>query len=107
MSASQRRKGQVGEREVAAILTDQLGWVVNRTLNQTRDGGHDIETGCFRWEVKRRAKIAVHEFMQQAVASCADEGTPVVVMRGDGKDWLVMMRLEDILPLIRDQLAQR
>ncbi len=107
MSASQRRKGQVGEREIAAILTDQLGWVVNRTLNQTRDGGHDIETGQFRWEVKRRAKLSVYAFMEQAQKSCEKEGTPVVVMRGDGEEWLVMMRLDDILPLIRDQLSQR
>ena len=40
MSASQRRKGQQGEREAAAELTDQLGLIVKRRLGQERDGGH-------------------------------------------------------------------
>ena len=105
MSASQRRKGANGENELARILSDNFGRIVKRTLGQARDGGHDIETPPFRWEVKRRAKLAVYDFIEQAAEACQDGATPVVAMRADGKGWLVLMRLEDALPLIRGELT--
>jgi Holliday junction resolvase len=107
MSASQRRKGAAGERELANLLSEQLGWVVTRKLGQARDGGDDIQTGKFKWEVKRRKRLSVYEFMDQIEKACGTNDIPVVAMRADGKNWLVMMRLEDILPLIRDELPQR
>jgi Holliday junction resolvase len=107
MSASQRRKGAAGERELAAILTEHLGWAVTRKLGQARDGGDDIQTGQFKWEVKRRKKLAVYEFVEQIEKACGPNDTPVVAMRADGKGWLVMMKLEDILPLIRGELPER
>jgi Holliday junction resolvase len=108
VSRSQRVKGAAGERELAGILTDALGFVVKRTLGQARDGGHDIETGRFKWEVKRRKKLAVYEFMDQINVACENtQSTPVVAMRADGKEWLVMMKLEDALMLIRNELPQR
>jgi Holliday junction resolvase len=107
VSASQRRKGAAGERELAGILTEQLGWVVSRKLGQARDGGDDIQTGKFRWECKRRAKLSVYEFMDQIQAACRPGDIPVVAMRADGKDWLVMMRLEDAVPLIRNELPEK
>lgn len=105
MSAHQRRKGAAGERELAAILTDTLGWSVTRKLGQARDGGDDIQTGKFRWEVKRRKAIAVYEFMEQIEAACQAGDVPVVAMRADGKGWLVLMRLDDALPLIQGELG--
>lgn len=109
MSASQRRKGANGENELAHILSDHLGMVVKRTLGQARDGGHDIQTGRFKWEVKRRAKIAVYDFMEQVEEACqeAQNETPIVAMRADGKRWLVMMRLEDFLPMLSGEMPQR
>ncbi len=106
MSGMSRLKGKKGEREVANILSEQLGLVVRRKLGQARDGGHDLtQTGRFAWEVKRRARISVHEWVDQAVAACGPHDTPVVACRGDGKEWLVVMRLEDALPLIRGELG--
>jgi Holliday junction resolvase len=107
MSRSQRQKGAAGERELAGILTEQLGWVVSRKLGQARDGGDDIQTGKFRWECKRRAKLSVYEFMDQITAACGPGDVPVVAMRGDGKGWLVMMKLEDAMPLIRGELSEK
>ena len=101
-----RRKGAGGEREVCEILNQELGWAVKRNLSQTRDGGYDIEIAQFRIEVKRRKKLMVHEFMAQAEKS-AGESTPVVLMRADGEEWLLMMKLSDAMPLIRDALPQR
>lgn len=107
MSASQRRKGAAGERELATILSEQLGWVVSRNLGQARDGGDDLTIGKFRVEVKRRKRISVYEFVEQVEATCGPNDVPIVAMRGDGKKWLVLMRLEDALPLIRNELPQR
>jgi hypothetical protein len=107
MGASQRRKGAAGERELANLLSEQLGWICKRNIGQARDGGDDITTGRFRWEVKRRKGIAVHEWVEQAVRASGPSDIPVVACRGDGKGWLVVMRLEDALPLIRGELPQR
>lgn len=107
MSASQRNKGAKGEREVANLLSEQLGWVVRRNIGQARDGGDDLTIGQFRVEVKRKKGIAVHAFMDQAAAACGPNDVPMVVMRGDGKGWLVMLRLEDAVPLIREALPER
>jgi hypothetical protein len=105
MGKSQRTKGAAGEREVCHILRESLGVEASRNLTQTREGGCDIEVGRFNFEVKRRKGIAVHDFMDQAVKSVGDsDRTPVVVCRGDGKEWLCIMRLDDALPLIGNEL---
>lgn len=104
MGASQRRKGAAGERELAQILSEQLGWVVKRNIGQARDGGDDITVGKFRFEAKRRKGIAVHEWVDQVVRASGPKDVPVVVCRGDGKEWLVVMRLTDAIPLIRGEL---
>jgi len=105
MSKMQRTKGAAGERELAEILTATLGRKVSRKLGQARDGGDDIQTGQFKWEVKRRARLSVYEFLEQVEAACKDNDTPIVAMRGDHKGWLVLMRLEDVLPLIQGELV--
>lgn len=104
MGASQRRKGAAGERELAQILSEQLGWVVKRELGQPRDSGADLHICQFRVEVKRRKAIAIHEWMDQAGAACGPAHVPMVACRADGKEWLVVMRLTDAIPLIRGEL---
>lgn len=105
MGKSQRTKGAAGEREVCHILRESLGVEASRNLTQTREGGCDIAVGRFNFEVKRRKNIAVHDFMDQAVRSVGESGrTPVVVCRGDGKDWLCIFRFADALPLIGNEL---
>ena len=105
MGKSQRTKCAAGEREVCHIIREVLGVEVHRNLTQTREGGCDIEVGRFNFEVKRRKSIAVHEFMDQAIKSVGgSDRTPVVVCRGDGKEWLCIMRLDDALPLIGNEL---
>jgi hypothetical protein len=85
MSASERRKGAAGENELAKILTEQLGWAVKRNIGQARDGGDDITTGQFRWEVKRRKGIAVHEWVEQAVRASGPGDIPVVQIDRGGQ----------------------
>jgi hypothetical protein len=45
--------------------------------------------------------------MDQITAACGPGDVPVVAMRGDGKGWLVMMKLEDAMPLIRGELSEK
>lgn len=105
MSKSERNKGASGEREVCHILADNLGISVNRNLSQTREGGCDIVCGPFNLEVKRRKSIAVYEWMDQAAASCeVSKQKPVVICRADGKKWLVIMTLQDWMPLAGNEL---
>lgn len=103
MSKSQRAKGAAAEREIAALMTDHFGQIVKRKLGAARDGGDDIEVGPFSIEVKRRAKIAVTAFMEQAWENCGDK-TPVVMMREDGGQWLVMFPAEAAFKLMRNEL---
>ena len=42
MTAMQRRKGQRGERELFALLSDRLGTVVRRNVDQARKGAQDL-----------------------------------------------------------------
>jgi hypothetical protein len=105
VSAMQRRKGASYEREVCGVLSDSLGRVVTRNLGQARDGGDDITLGRFRIECKRRNRIASEAFLKQCEACCKPGETPLVVLRGDGGESMVLMRLADFLPLLGNELA--
>lgn len=104
MSASQRTKGASYERELCRYFTAELGMPVKRNLDQVRDGGNDITVGPFRFEAKRRASLSVYKWMDQAVEATGQGGKPAVLCRGDGRETLVIMRLEDFMPLLRGEL---
>ena len=95
-----RRKGHDGEREVAALLRQALGIEVARNLQQTRDGGHDIEVAGFALEIKRASVVTeakVARWWQQALDQADRAGlTPVLVFRADRQPWRVRMRLSDV-----------
>jgi len=99
-----RAKGAAGERELAALLSDQLGFVVKRNLGQARDGADDLTVQHFRLEVKRQETLRIDEWSKQ-VESCAQPGEiPVLAYRRNGQPWRVCLRLEDFIPMMRDQL---
>lgn len=101
---SARNKGAAGERELAALLSDQLGQVVKRKLGQARDGGDDIQVGRFRIEVKRRERLQVVEWCEQVEACAAAGEVPVLAFRRNGEPWRVVLRLDDFIPLMRGEL---
>ena len=97
-----KRRGDSGEREVAFLLQDYLGIDVKRKLGQARDSGHDIDLEPFSVEVKRRKKVGgLYQWLGQAIAQ-----TPVVMLRADGKGWLVTMYLEDWIRLAREEICE-
>jgi hypothetical protein len=103
VSASQRRKGQVGERECAKLLAEEFGATCKRTLDQPRDGGCDIHLPPFGVEVKRRKTLGLHAWMKQA-EKAAGQGIPMVMCRGDGNDWLVVLRFKDAAKWMREEM---
>lgn len=99
-----RAKGAAGERELAALLSEHLGFVVKRNLGQARDGADDLTVQHFRLEVKRQETLRIDEWSKQ-VESCAQAGeVPVLAYRRNGQPWRVCLRLEDFIPMMRDQL---
>ena len=105
MSAYQRRKGQGFEREISGYLSERLGRVVKRKLGQARDSGDDIQVGKFRIECKRRASLAVYAWLEQCIAACGTD-VPIVIARGDGKEAIAILRLDDLVPLIAGELGE-
>lgn len=111
MAKLSRTRGSSYEREVCAELSAVMGQRVVRILGQARDSGGDIYTPPFLWECKRRRAFTGYTFMEQAVASCAlhkertgEDATPIVAIRGDGEESLVIMRMRDALPLLQGEI---
>jgi hypothetical protein len=105
MGASQRRKGAIAERELAALLADALGVTVKRKLGAARDGGDDIQVGRYRIEAKNHARLAIPEWLRQAEASCTELGdVPIVAFRRPGGRWYVVTALDDWMPLMREEV---
>lgn len=99
-----RQKGAAGEREIAGILSDELGFVVTRNLGQARDGGDDLTIQKFRIEVKRQERLQVMAWCEQVEKTCRAGDVPVVAFRQNGKPWKIVLRLDDFIPMLRDQL---
>jgi Holliday junction resolvase len=100
-----RNKGAAGERELAAILTDKLGFVVQRKLGQARDGGDDIQIGKYRIEVKRRERVQVDQWAEQVEQAAGESDVPVVVYRRNGQPWRVVVPLEWFIEQVRETLG--
>lgn len=107
MGLRQRQRGAETEREVCKIVTEKTGWQTNRILGQARDGGADIRLARWVLEVKRRKSIAVYEWVDQVSKAAAPYEVPVVVCRGDKREFLVVQRLDDWLDLVKPQLPDR
>lgn len=105
-----RAKGCRGERELAAYLTGK-GHPSHR--GQQFAGGHDSpDVICesldnFHLECKRTERLNLYAAMDQAIRD-ADQKTPVVAHRRNRGEWLAIIRLDDLLNLIRrcDTLSQ-
>ena len=106
MGKLQRQRGASYEREIVKDLADNLGVKTRRNLTQYQVSGEgDLIVGNYVIECKRRRKIAVYEFMEQAEASCASHQTPIALMRADGKNTLALMRWSDFMKLLGNELT--
>lgn len=100
-----RNKGHGYEREIVHLLRSLTDLPVSRNLDQVRDGGGDIPLPPFMFECKRRARMSIYDWVDQAATAAAKQQLkPVVVCRGDHRENLVIMRLDDFLPLLQAAL---
>jgi len=99
-----RNKGASAERELAAMLSDELGYPIKRKLGQAREGGDDIQVENYRLEVKRREKLAIESWCKQ-VEEVAEPGEwPVVVFRRSGQKWRAVVPIELLIKAMREKL---
>lgn len=99
-----RNKGARGERELAEMLTNELGFDVKRKLGQARDGGDDVQVGKFRIEVKRREKLAIEAWCKQVEAATQPGEVPVVAFRRNGEPWRAVVPMAWMIAAMREEL---
>ena len=95
MSAMQRRKGASAERELFRLLSDELGTVVRRNVDQARKGGADgLEVDGWAIEVKRHESGFRAEWWAQAVAQATStDRWPALAYRASRQPWRVRVWL--------------
>lgn len=117
MSASQRRKGAVGERELFKLLSDELGVCVRRNVDQARSGGADcIDLPGFSIECKRREMLSRPTWWKQTVEQATKVGSePICFYRQSRKPWRALIlsmygykdvSWEEAMDHCRDKLAR-
>lgn len=107
MPASSRRKGVVGEREVAALWRDR-GFTVRNLEGQ---GDHLLipDVTLDRWsnrplsihqEVKRQERIRIIEWLRQAADEVEPGAIPVVTFRPSRSPWYSALPTEQLIELV-------
>ena len=97
-----RRKGAVGEREIAKYLREH-GFNEARRGQQFKGGADSPDvvglTG-FHIEVKRVERLDLNAAMEQSIRDSAPDEKPIVVHRRNNDYWKVTMRLDDFMEVI-------
>ena len=97
-----KRKGAVGEREVAKILRDH-GFDARRTAQfcgNTGDAADVIGLDGFHIEVKRAETTKIWDWIAQAERDHKAGTVPLVVFRKNGEKWKVCMDFEEFLNIL-------
>ena len=104
MRKNSKIKGKVGELEASKLLTQILGIQLRRSqqFKGTAESA-DIEPVDDEWnlhfEIKRSESVLglkTYAAVEQAVNECG-ENVPVVMSRRNHKDWLIVIRAEDMI----------
>jgi Holliday junction resolvase len=94
LSASQRRKGAAAEREFLRELGGELGELLTRNLQQTREGGADcLAVKGWAIEIKRQEALSRPAWWRQAVEQADRAGAqPMLAYRRNREPWRVWIR---------------
>lgn len=89
MGKMSRDKGARGERELFDLLSEHLGFVVRRNVDQARAGGADgVEIPGWAIEVKRRESLSLPSWWRQTVEQAIASGRkPILFYRRNGERW--------------------
>ena len=96
-----KQKGKQGELQFVHLLKDN-GYDAHRSQQYSgANADADVESDLpFHFEVKRVEKLNIDKAMQQAIND-SDERAPVVAHRKNRKDWLITMRFDDWIKLVK------
>lgn len=97
-----RRKGAVGERELAAVLRSHGFTGAKRGQQRSGLEQADVVDGPKGWhlECKRVERLNVFEAFRQATRDAPPGTVPMVATRRSGEEWLAVVELDVLLALI-------
>lgn len=108
MGARERRKGAAGERELRAKLAELLPgypWERSAPMQAGNEGHGDVDGHPMLHIECKRGKATPQSALKQALAENAKRLIPrilaVAITRQDRGAWMVSMRLEDFMELVR------
>ena len=109
MPINSRTKGATGERELAKKLTETFGCEARR--GQQFKGGADspdVVTSLdgVHFECKRVERFNLYKALDQATRD-AGENVPVVCHRQSRKDWVLVVKLDDVNRLVDKIIENR
>lgn len=108
MPINSRQKGAAAERELANILKEH-GYDAHR--GQQFHGGGDspdvVGLPGYHIEAKRVEAFALYPALDQASRDAAAGRVPIVVHRRNSREWVVVIRLDDFLPVVKRAETQK
>lgn len=100
MAINSRRKGAVGERELAAILRE-YGYESAKRGQQYCgiNGNADVVDALpnIHIEAKRVERLNIYDAIEQSKRDARDKELPAVFHRKNRSKWLVTMELDDFM----------
>ena len=104
MSATSRRKGKDGERQLRDLLREH-GFAAERGA-QHRGGPTSPDVVCtslpgIHFECKRTERIQIRPAINQAIHDAGTNRIPVVAWRQNRGEWLCCLRASDLLEILR------
>lgn len=102
MSATERRKGANGEREVAAIFRD-AGIECRREREGRQGADLLLDVPGYHVSVKRHETLRLPLWIREAEA--AGDGVPIIAHRSNGGRWYATLPLEDLACLVTADAA--
>ena len=98
-----RNKGKTGERELAKRLQQLLKVDAHRSQQYCGAAGDSDISGVpgIHVECKRQERAQIYPWMEQATGDCIAGDVPVICHRQNGKQWLLICELVDLVSLSR------
>lgn len=102
MPINSRQKGAAGEREFAHKLKED-GFEARRgqQFSGSPDSPDVVSNLPFHFEVKRVENLSLYKAMEQAKRDTVEGKPPVVAHRRNKEEWLVVMRYDDWIKLVK------
>lgn len=107
MGMKSRRKGKVGERELANAMRSVFPEACRNIQSRGAEDADVVNCGAFFFEAKRQKRANVRAALRQAVNDAPPGRVPVVYIRDDREEAFIAMRFEDWLELVREWAERR